>query len=241
MAKKINFSGMEINELLVDGNAKIGKGCFHFSTLPTNKPYTHSKLGFTTSGTCPLTCKGCYGTTGNYRFSNVKDALAIRTLVARTDLDFFISEINAEIKKHKIEKIRIHATGDFFSNEYVLAWVEIAKANPQVTFWTYTKTSFPALAILNRLENVNIVNSLIPGKGFNFGHCGYIMDTYKELKESGENPYICKCGTDKNQHCTNCDGCSKHKYVLFIEHSTEYKAEKDPLFVDIKSLIESQK
>ena len=28
-----------INKLLVDGNQKIGKGCFHFSTLPTNQIY----------------------------------------------------------------------------------------------------------------------------------------------------------------------------------------------------------
>ena len=240
MAKKINWNGLEVNELLVDGNQKIGKGCWHFSTLPTNKEYTHSKLGFTTCGTCPIACNGCYGTKGNYNFSNVKDALAIRTLIARTDLEFFVKEINREIKAHKIEKIRIHATGDFFSPGYVNAWIEIAKANPQVIFWTYTKANFKELEELNNLNNVNIVSSLIPGKGFNFGHCGYIMDTFNELKNQGETPYICKCGIDKNQHCTNCDGCSKHKYVLFIEHSTEYKAEKDPLYIDIKSLIENQ-
>ena len=240
MAKKIEWNGFEINELLVDGNSKIGKGVYHFSTLPGTAYYMHSKYNFQVKGTCPCDCVGCYGMTGNYRFSNVKDSLAIRTLVARTDLEFFVEEINKEIKKHNIKYIRIHATGDFFSNDYVMAWVEIAKANPDVIFWTYTKATFPAIATLDSLENVNIVSSIIPGKGFNFGNCAYILAAYEYLKGIGENPYICRCGIDNNQHCTTCKGCSKHKYVLFLEHSTGYKAENDKLFPIVKELIENQ-
>ena len=63
---------------------------------------------------------------------------------------------------------------------------------------------------------------------------------YKALKAIGKNVYICRCGIDKNQHCTNCTACSKNDFVLFIEHSTEYKAEKDPLFPVVKELIENQ-
>lgn len=38
--------GMWINLLLVDGNAKIGKGIYHFSTLPTNKHF-HLNIALT--------------------------------------------------------------------------------------------------------------------------------------------------------------------------------------------------
>ena len=31
-----------VNEMLIDGNAKIGKGCYHFSTLPTNQLFPSS-------------------------------------------------------------------------------------------------------------------------------------------------------------------------------------------------------
>ena len=31
-----------------------------------------------------------------------------------------------------------------------------------------------------------------------------------------------------------------NKYVLFVEHSTEYKAEKDPLFPVLRAVVESQ-
>ena len=56
----------------------------------------------------------------------------------------------------------------------------------------------------------------------------------------GKSVYICRCGVDKNQHCTNCKGCSKNDYVLFIEHSTDYKAENDPCFNELKEIIERQ-
>ena len=60
------------------------------------------------------------------------------------------------------------------------------------------------------------------------------------LKAIGKAVYICRCGIDKKQHCTNCRGCSKNEIVLFIEHSTEYKAEKDPAFAALKAIIDAQ-
>ena len=84
------------------------------------------------------------------------------------------------------------------------------------------------------------MKSVIHGFGYNFGHCGYILTVYKALKEQGKDVYICRCGVDKEQHCVNCKGCSKNEYVLFIEHSTEYKAELDPLYEEVKRIIESQ-
>ena len=63
---------------------------------------------------------------------------------------------------------------------------------------------------------------------------------YKALTAQGKNVYICRCGIDKNQHCTNCKGCSKNEYVLFVEHSTDYKAEADADFAELKAIIEAQ-
>jgi hypothetical protein len=88
--------------------------------------------------------------------------------------------------------------------------------------------------------NGNIVKSVINGIGFNFGHCDYIISTYKKLKSMNASVYICRCGIDKNQHCENCKHCVTSEFVLFIEHSTEYKAEKDPMYSELKALIELQ-
>lgn len=231
-----------VNELLIDGNAKIGKGCYHFSTLPTNQTFTVQINGqeYSVKGTCVCNCVGCYATKGNYRFQSTKNSLGIRTLLIREELDFVERAIMAQIEADHVEAVRIHAAGDFDSREYLGMWTRIVKAFPAVTFWTYTKVK-EYEAAFDQFDNANIVKSVIPGMGFNFGHCEYIMKAYEKLTGENKSVHICKCGIDKNQHCTNCKGCSVNEYVLFIEHSTEYQAEKDDKFAALKALIEAQK
>lgn len=94
--------------------------------------------------------------------------------------------------------------------------------------------------LFDNVPNANIVKSVINGIGYNYGHCGYIIDTYNRLRAMGANVYICRCGIDKNQHCENCKHCATAQFVLFIEHSTNYKAEQDPRFEELSALIESQ-
>ena len=230
-----------IPELLIDGNEKIGKGVWHFSTLPTNETFTVSINGvdYELKGTCPCHCVGCYATSGNYTFPSVKNALGIRTWLVYNDLDFVNRAIRAQIKINNIQFLRIHASGDFVSREYVNMWIDICKDNPSCHFWTYTKATEFENAF-DDLENANIVKSIIPHKGVNFGHCDYILALYEYLTSLGKSVYICRCGIDKDQHCINCKGCATREYVLFIEHSTDYKAELDPLFPVLKQIIENQ-
>ena len=226
---------------LVKGNAKIGN-VWHASTLPTDQTFTYELNGEMVQecGTCPLTCSGCYGTKGNYNFSNVKRILALRTRFLRLYPELYFTIARFQIVAENIQLIRLHATGDFMPHE-AKGWHDIFKAFPNVRGWTYTKCAIDGdIKRLNDLDNFNIVNSIVRGCGFNFGHIDYVLKTYNHLKASGETPYICRCGIDKNQHCDNCKGCAVNKYVLFIEHSTDYKAEKDPLYNTIRALIETQ-
>ena len=126
-------------------------------------------------------------------------------------------------------------------------WKRIAIAFPGTVFWTYTKVKqFETL--FDGLENANIVKSIIDIlgiDGFNYGHCDYIMMCYKVLKAAGFKVHVCFCGIEEyakidTEHCTNCKSCSECDYVLFIEHSTEYKAEEDPLFPELVKMILSQ-
>lgn len=230
-----------INPLLVDGNAKLGKGVWTFSTLPGTMIYDVVINGksYAVKGTCVCNCKGCYAMTGFYNMPGVKAANAMKTMIARSFVDFMRRAITAQIKADNIKLCRLHASGDFFSAEYISAWQEIVKACPECLFWTYTKSA-DAVNAFDDFDNANIVKSIIPGRGFNFGHCDYILRVYRELKAAGNSVYICKCGIDKNQHCTNCKGCATHDFVLFIEHSTAYKAENDAAFPELKAIIESQ-
>ena len=100
-----------IRPLLVDGNKKIGVGCYHFSVLPGNMIYSMiiNNRSYDVKGTCVCNCVGCYAQTGNYRFSSVKKSLLIKTWLINNDLDFVYRAISAQIKADKIEYCRIHA------------------------------------------------------------------------------------------------------------------------------------
>ena len=235
-----------VSPLLIDGNAKLGRGVWTFSTLPGTDLY-RVNMGTKAApdymkikGTCVCNCQGCYAKTGFYRMASTIKALAIRTALVRGYLDWAKRAIMAQIKADGIKLCRIHAAGDFFSREYVAAWYEIALENPDVCFWTYTKNP-DAVNAFDDLPNANIVKSIVPGFGFNYGPCGYILRVYKALRDMGKRVYICRCGVDKNQHCNVCRGCADNEIVLFIEHSTAYKAELDQDFQELAKLIESQK
>lgn len=230
-----------INPLLVDGNSKLGKGVWTFSTLPSNNTFhvVINGLSFDVKGTCPCNCKGCYAQTGFYNMPSVLQSNAIKTILARDYAEFVKNAIIAQIIADNIKLCRIHASGDFFSNAYVEMWKDIVKACSDCVFWSYTKNA-DAEGAFDGLSNINIVKSVVHGYGFNFGTCEYVLKVYKALKDMDKDVYICKCGIDKNQHCTNCKGCSKNEFVLFIEHSTNYKAENDPLFDELKEIIASQ-
>lgn len=232
-----------ITPLLIDGNAKLGKGIWTWSTLPGTADYTIN-VGTTTAakeitvkGTCLCDCPGCYAKTGFFRMGSTLKSLAIKTYLARNHPDFVKRAILAQIEADEVRLSRIHAAGDFFSDEYISLWHDIATACKDTAFWTYTKNS-KAEHAFDDLPNINIVASCIPGIGFNFGHCDYILRVYAALKAAGYDPYICRCGIDKNQHCNNCTGCREKKFVLFLEHSTAYKAEEDPLFAEVVRLTE---
>lgn len=231
----------ETRPLLVRGNHKLGLDVWHFSTLATNKAWRVNVNGCAAeiSGTCGCHCPGCYAEAGRYAMPSVQSALAVRTIIARSFTDFFRRAIIAQIHADKIRYCRIHAAGDFFSAEYIQAWREIVQACPGTVFWSYTKFS-PAEVAFDDMDNCNIVRSLLPGGGLNYGHAGYILDKYAELSAAGESVYICRCGVDPMQHCSNCKGCSAHKYVLFLEHGTEYDGPADPLFPRLRDVIDAQ-
>lgn len=238
-------NGIWIKPFLKQGNSKTGKKVYTFSTLPTNR--TFSTAYGEVKGTCPLTCKGCYATLGCYNFPSVINCLAINTIMVRKYLKFVECSIMAQLETLKtVDEIRIFASGDFYisddkavNDEYVEMWRRIIKAFPNKFFWTYTKCKEYENAF-DDLPNANIVKSVINGIGFNFGKVEYILSTYEKLKAMGKDVYICKCGFDKGQHCHGCHSCSKHDFVLFLEHSTGYEPTESPLYNVLKEIVMSQ-
>lgn len=240
---QVKINGVLYPLPLVKGNSKIGGNVYHASTLPSNQVITAVlKDGSTISekGTCPLTCEGCYGLRGNYKFNTTKKWLILRTRLLIKYPEIYFMLVKFQIIAEKIQYLRVHATGDFVHGE-AIGWAGIFSQFPRLIGWTYTKCLHDNdIETLDSLSNFNIVDSIVKGCGFNFGHIDYILATYETLKAQGKNPYICRCGIDKNQHCGNCTACSNHKNVLFIEHSTGYNASADPLYNKAVEIIDSQ-
>ena len=167
----------------------------------------------------------------NVRASNMR-----KYILAKMYPEFVAMAIIAQIHIDGIDQCRIHAAGDFFSNDYVDMWRAIIIMCPDVTFWTYTKVDY-ALKAFDDLENITITPSMLPDNmGYNFGTCGELLDKYHTLTAAGYRVHICACGTPFQKHCAECTcGCKAVgkdcDYVFFIKHSTpDYKAGKnDPV------------
>jgi hypothetical protein len=86
------------------------------------------------AGACAI---GCYARSGAYLFSNVAKVFEWRLeQTHRADFEYAIQQ---EINKKKVKFLRIHDSGDFFHLNYLKKWIRIALANPDVTFYAYTK------------------------------------------------------------------------------------------------------
>lgn len=138
-------------------------------------------------------CKDyCYARNGTYLFPKVKEAHQRNLVMTLDDLEGWRATMLAELDRKKFRPtgeprfagdrdrlvvddwtqnwmdrggaaIRVHDSGDFYSDEYLEAWVEIAKAVDDVLFYAYTK-EVPRLKARARAEdfppNFRIILSL---------------------------------------------------------------------------------
>jgi len=135
------------NRKLKDTSKTIGKRVFNFG-ITAYKSMTGKLI-------CPFAkdcVKFCYAQKGAYSWSNVKPAFEKRYELTKTDN--FINLMNSEIKRKKVDFLRIHDSGDFYSKSYIQKWFTIANQNPNVKFYAYTKSFilFQGLTIPNNLD-----------------------------------------------------------------------------------------
>lgn len=90
------------------------------------------------AGTC---ARVCYARNGTYNFPAVKAAHLKKLEMILNDLNGWKQKMLDELshKRYDGKHIRIHDSGDFFSDEYLMAWLEIARMNPNKVFYCYTK------------------------------------------------------------------------------------------------------
>lgn len=111
-------------KLLTKGNSKVSCHVFSLPAIVT----------------CP--CAGycarwCYARQGTYRFPIVKKKRQINYEISQDTMQF-MAMMHDEIGGKK-RTIRIHDSGDFYSYDYLQAWLMVAANNPQAVFYCYTK------------------------------------------------------------------------------------------------------
>ena len=112
--------------MLTNGNSKLGKGIWAFN-LPRS-----SCMHKTTY--CD---KYCYAKRGTFATTGVKRSMTVN--LRESLRDDFVDRIISQIRAFYIRYVRIHPSGDFYSQEYADKWMEIARQSPKTRFLAYTR------------------------------------------------------------------------------------------------------
>jgi hypothetical protein len=65
---------------------------------------------------------------------------------------------------NKCKSIRIHSSGDFFNQKYFDLWLEIARENPEIEMWAYTKSLNYWVNRINEIPKNLILTASYGGK-----------------------------------------------------------------------------
>ena len=110
--------------------------------------------------TCPgaLACRAvCYAKQGGYAFPLAKAARAHNLALSQGNT--FVAGIVADLlRMRSVNTVRIHDSGDFYSQDYFNKWADIARALPHLTFYAYTKSL--TLDLSGAPENFKVTQSL---------------------------------------------------------------------------------
>lgn len=92
----------------------------------------------------------------NWELLKDADIPTMENLISDMITDF-VSETDKIIARgeNATYDFRIHWDGDFFSRDYAIAWANVIRAFPNVTFWAYTRT-FEIVDVLAGIDNLNL-------------------------------------------------------------------------------------
>ena len=118
------------------GNSKLAK----LDTVSFNIPAFESKDGFKTCPKAGACATLCYARQGRYMIPNVAATREFNLAVLRKNIHTFEKYAVEDLKRIKQSVIRVHDSGDFFSQAYMDAWFRIAAQFPEKKYYAYTKS-----------------------------------------------------------------------------------------------------
>lgn len=118
------------------GNEKLKK----LDTISFNLPAFRSADGFHVCPKAGACATLCYARQGRFMMPAVAATREFNLAVVRGNLDDFVAMASADLARIKNKIVRVHDSGDFFSQEYMDAWFTLARLHPKKRFYAYTKS-----------------------------------------------------------------------------------------------------
>lgn len=132
-----------------------------------------------------------------------------------------ISDLALLQSRGKINKVRIHESGDFYSQAYVNKWIKIASALPDLIFYAYTRSYALDFSKLQALSNVRLIFSLDDsscgaaiGASASFARVSVVIGKHQAVELRPDTivcPGDCKV-------CSICSSKNRYRTILFRKH-----------------------
>ena len=243
--KRIDVNSFQAEKVhIVIGNKKVGKHVMTFS-FPTWYSCNHNCECY--KGTADHK-PACYAMQGCYNFLSVQFAHTenYKFFVEKTSREF-CDAINAEIKRHSrsCHLFRWFTAGDILNRRFLDCMVTIARENPGVKFWTYTKKYATVNKWIdeNGLDNMPRNLTIIYSHWLNDDGTYFPMENPYHLPMSEYIPYgredltknvtfVCPCSNpDVVACCEDCEHCcadlKRGQTQALLEHSTDRTKARD--------------
>jgi hypothetical protein len=133
---------MPVKYMLTNGNRELRADGIFTWTLPALAAKLSTGKNLLVCPSAGVCAQLCYARSGTYNFSNVKKAHTRNLESIVDDPEGWKNQLTNELKAKRYQggkSVRIHDSGDFFTEQYFLLWLDIAKENPHVFFYAYTK------------------------------------------------------------------------------------------------------
>ena len=163
--------------------------------------------------TCARLCPGCYAHKSEVRFKTVL-ASRHRNFEASKSPDF-VARIIKELTstRRSFKAVRVHESGDYYSQEYIDKWSQIATALPHITFYSFTKrlAHFDFTHYMS-LPNVVVIDSLMHAP-LNYARSNALLPNVFICPATAGAPVICGVS------CVYCQTKHAQSHSLqFIQH-----------------------
>ena len=116
------------------------KMCISYGNRKIGRAMNVSNAPVITCGNCSGCMFYCYDIKAVLQYRNVVDARARNTALLLENRDEYFRRIDDAISRRRKNKFfRWHVSGDILDADYLARMVDMARAHPDFTFWTYTK------------------------------------------------------------------------------------------------------